>query len=190
MNTGMKIWFATLALGAGLFTLVSNPAVAATCTGSHNAADPTRVLFDANTDTCTISDSDSVPGIDNVFALLINPTVVPDRFNAAKLEAGIGTHQPVESLIVGGITGTSSASSTGVFNDFSGAFIATILADLNGALYGMVANLRTVDGNIFVDAARVSAVPLPAALPLFAATLGGLGLIGWRRKRKPAAGAA
>jgi hypothetical protein len=73
----------------------------------------------------------------------------------------------------------------GVFNDFSGAFIATILADLNGALYGMVANLRAVDGNIFVDAARVSPIPLPADLPLFAAALGGFGLIGWRRRRRP-----
>jgi hypothetical protein len=27
-------------------------------------------------------------------------------------------------------------------------------------------------------------VPLPAALPLFATGLGGLGLLGWRRKRK------
>jgi hypothetical protein len=30
-----------------------------------------------------------------------------------------------------------------------------------------------------------SAVPLPAAFPLFAAGLGGLGLLGWRRKRVP-----
>ena len=110
-------------------------------------------------------------------------TVAPDRFNATKFEIGVGTHQPVESLIVGGITGTSSASSTGVFNDFSGAFIATILANLNGALYGMVANLRTVDGNIFVDAARVSAVPLPAALPLFAAALAGLGITKRMRRK-------
>ena len=28
--------------------------------------------------------------------------------------------------------------------------------------------------------------PLPAALPLFGAGLGGLGLLGWRRKRKVA----
>jgi hypothetical protein len=28
------------------------------------------------------------------------------------------------------------------------------------------------------------ATPLPAALPLFATGLGGLGLLGWRRKRK------
>jgi len=30
----------------------------------------------------------------------------------------------------------------------------------------------------------ISPTPLPAALPLFAAGLGGLGLLGWRRKRK------
>ena len=30
----------------------------------------------------------------------------------------------------------------------------------------------------------VGAVPLPAALPLFATGLGALGLLGWRRKRK------
>jgi hypothetical protein len=31
---------------------------------------------------------------------------------------------------------------------------------------------------------EVGATPLPAALPLFATGLGGLGLLGWRRKRK------
>lgn len=36
----------------------------------------------------------------------------------------------------------------------------------------------------------LSATPLPAALPLFASGLGGLGLFGWRRKRKIAALAA
>ena len=37
---------------------------------------------------------------------------------------------------------------------------------------------------------HISAVPLPAALPLFATGLGALGLLGWRRKRKAAAIAA
>ena len=32
-----------------------------------------------------------------------------------------------------------------------------------------------------------AATPLPAALPLFATGLGGLGLLGWRRKRKAVA---
>jgi hypothetical protein len=35
-----------------------------------------------------------------------------------------------------------------------------------------------------------SATPLPAALPLFATGIGGLGLLGWRRKRKAQARAA
>jgi len=34
-----------------------------------------------------------------------------------------------------------------------------------------------------------SATPLPAALPLFATSLGALGLLGWRRKRRTQAGA-
>jgi hypothetical protein len=41
--------------------------------------------------------------------------------------------------------------------------------------------------DISVTAAPVAPTPLPAALPLFAAGLGGLGLLGWRRKRKNAA---
>jgi hypothetical protein len=36
----------------------------------------------------------------------------------------------------------------------------------------------------FVSAGEVSSTPLPAALPLFATGLGGLGLLGWRRRRK------
>lgn len=36
----------------------------------------------------------------------------------------------------------------------------------------------------FADASIPSTVPLPATLPLLASGIGGLGLIGWRRKRK------
>jgi hypothetical protein len=39
------------------------------------------------------------------------------------------------------------------------------------------------------DFSGTSATPIPAALPLFATGLGGLGLLGWRRKRKAQAGA-
>ena len=38
--------------------------------------------------------------------------------------------------------------------------------------------------NVLLSQVDVSNVPLPAALPLFATGLGGLALLGWRRKRK------
>jgi hypothetical protein len=37
---------------------------------------------------------------------------------------------------------------------------------------------------VFADAADTTATPVPATLPLFATGLGGLGLLGWRRKWK------
>jgi len=43
---------------------------------------------------------------------------------------------------------------------------------------------QSVTGNQVI--ASVEATPIPAALPLFASVLGGMGLLGWRRKRKSA----
>jgi hypothetical protein len=40
------------------------------------------------------------------------------------------------------------------------------------------------DNVVVEDVTPAAATPLPAALPLFAAGLGALGLLGWRRKRK------
>jgi hypothetical protein len=49
----------------------------------------------------------------------------------------------------------------------------------NPASFIVTDALDAVDFNV------VSAIaPLPTALPLFATGLGGLGLLGWRRKRK------
>jgi len=44
---------------------------------------------------------------------------------------------------------------------------------------------RSYTGAVHVD---VSATPIPATLPLFASALGGIGLIGWRRRRAGPAG--
>jgi hypothetical protein len=46
------------------------------------------------------------------------------------------------------------------------------------------------DLGVYVSTGQFSSTPLPATLPLFATTLGGLGLLGWRRKRKAQALAA
>jgi hypothetical protein len=47
--------------------------------------------------------------------------------------------------------------------------------------YNVPSNTFLTDVSITQDEV---ATPLPAALPLFATGLGGLGLLGWRRKRK------
>jgi outer membrane lipase/esterase len=48
----------------------------------------------------------------------------------------------------------------------------------------LAAAAQQLEGQLFIDVANT---PLPAALPLFASGLAGLGLLGWRRKRKVAA---
>lgn len=55
---------------------------------------------------------------------------------------------------------------------------------------GLAFSGLTVGGAPIEGEDDISAVPLPAALPLFATGLGALGLLGWRRKRKAAAIAA
>jgi hypothetical protein len=62
--------------------------------------------------------------------------------------------------------------------------------DINGPIPPNELDQFPLTGSQEIASASVSATPLPAALPLFATGLGGLGLFGWRRKRKAAAIAA
>lgn len=63
-----------------------------------------------------------------------------------------------------------------------------LLADHGGSIVGGFVNLTDAGFAITSVNGAVSTTPLPAALPLFATGLGALGLFGWRRKRKAAAG--
>jgi hypothetical protein len=72
------------------------------------------------------------------------------------------------NILLAGITDTTSISS--VIFSFGTTEGAALVAGIPGA--------PGVPGPF-------SAVPIPAALPLFAGGLGALGLLGWRRKRKP-----
>jgi hypothetical protein len=45
-------------------------------------------------------------------------------------------------------------------------------------------NIARAETETVIVGPTVGATPLPAALPLFATGLGGLGVLGWRRKRK------
>src|SRR5215467_10722431 len=63
---------------------------------------------------------------------------------------------------------------------------ATMGSNTTNALFAADV-LNTNNGNTGIIDFGARAVPLPAALPLFATGLGALGLLGWRRKKKAAA---
>jgi hypothetical protein len=85
----------------------------------------------------------------------------------------------------------STTNATGLsWELFTHTFIAsatTTLAFLNGDPAND--NSNGLD-NVVLNDLGPAAVPLPAALPLFATGLGALGLLGWRRKRNATAVAA
>jgi hypothetical protein len=70
-----------------------------------------------------------------------------------------------------------------------GTFLATDGGGFQFSNLNLTGELINTDGNIqLVSGSEVTAppvvTPLPAAFPLFATGIGGLGLLGWRRKRK------
>jgi hypothetical protein len=65
----------------------------------------------------------------------------------------------------------------------SGVAYILVTTGYNNNTFGVFTNTISGDGNITLAAGPV---PLPAALPLFAAGLGAMGLMSRRRKRKAA----
>jgi uncharacterized protein (TIGR03118 family) len=93
------------------------------------------------------------------------------------------------------LVGNFATNSISVF-DLSGDLLGTIAINGPGGLlalqFGNGQNGGNTDTLYFTDESdglfgaidSPTATPLPAALPLFATGIGGLGLLGWRRKRK------
>jgi len=79
----------------------------------------------------------------------------------------------------------------GTFSGFSGLTGESFPAEVTVSLNQTGGEGEAISGS-FTFATTTespSAIPLPAALPLFATGIGGLGLLGWRRKRKARAAA-
>jgi hypothetical protein len=81
----------------------------------------------------------------------------------------------------------------GLLYDFNDNMFQTVddpfgvgITTLNGIndLNQLVGFYMAANGNTIGPLADLAASPLPATLPLFAIGLSGLGLFGWRRKRK------
>ncbi len=96
------------------------------------------------------------------------------------------------------------ASGINAFDPTTGAFEGTIPIDVGsgntaGGLWALMFGTGSPNGGdpntlYFTDGidgethglfGAIQVVPVPGALPLFATSLGALGLLGWRRKRKP-----
>jgi hypothetical protein len=149
------------------------------CNGSVLSQDTTRSLIAANGQSVvTMSAANN-----SAFNLLSfdSGTRTAD-FNPTQPSFGQGS-TAVE--VVGNLAGGGTVTDTFTFNGllFQTFVLPNTFMDLTSVVFtglGTAPNPEMVLDNIVVTAAT----PLPAALPLFATGLGGLGLLGWRRKRK------
>lgn len=141
----------------------------------------------------------------HIWSSLLNTTSEPDAPYYLVAASGFS----YAGLASGSILGTIKLgdANTGVDHYASIALNATAIALLNGAAggnflfggYVVFAGNPSEDGVFafgdgspiaFLDSSSSGAVPVPAALPLFASGLGVIGFLGWRRKRKHASTAA
>jgi hypothetical protein len=109
----------------------------------------------------------------------------------AQIQAALLGSDFTATIVVTDIHGTTSFSETGASNsnaDNSAIFLGVrdSVADIVSIDYSAT-GLGTDTNGPGINQLSISETPVPATLPLFATGLGGLGLLGWRRKRKSAA---
>ena len=157
---------ATLALGGSLAIDVS--------TGSVISADITltgypdfTVLFNVS----SLTSADPLPGFSAGDVLL--------SFGPTGSSHGIPSIQSYQITLV---FPTLSPIGYG-----GGSVFAVMTVDANNGALLAECSIGPDPACAALSLAPVSPTPLPAALPLFATGLGALGLLGWRRKRKPLA---
>jgi hypothetical protein len=111
----------------------------------------------------------------------------------------LGTSFVLSSLVSGSASFVSNVIPTFVTDGLDLSIPLSLIGGSGYLEFGLVSGTDNGNGTFAptdylgdgsITFGPTSATPLPAALPLFATGLGGLGLLGWRRKRKNAAAAA
>jgi hypothetical protein len=114
-------------------------------------------------------------------ALINGHDTVAGRLTTSSVDVPVGSPVTIALTVTVGAFGSGGSS-----GDFLHSFDFP-LTDVFTLPNGFTVN----DPDMFIVnndfLAPTAATPLPAALPLFATGLGGLGLLGWRRKRKQSA---
>ena len=187
----------------GSILLAASVAAPLSCANANSYS----VSFSANSFTNLSGYAAPVDPVTGSFDITFDPTLtyinVTTGISLNNLNITLGSalsfdYDPsTDRLYVGGLENSAASIPVGAANDFwlyiygftsapvfYQAGYKQILANVPDAVYYYTLPTNPT-GSVSVTSA--SAVPAPAALPLLASGLGGLGLLGWRRKRKAAA---
>jgi hypothetical protein len=164
--SAMLAWFASMALQvapASASTVTWDWTISGADTGSGTFAIDSSCL-----NACAIS----------------NPTGTLEGLSIT----GLGSYMGADNLLDIPIPGGGEPDSNGI-SFIAGGVSFNVFQD-GPYIYLYTSNSTSNFVGFGAGPAPVSTTPLPAALPLFAAGLGAMGLFGWRRKRKGAAALA
>jgi hypothetical protein len=108
--------------------------------------------------------------------------------NGASLSANLpntfGVNGYSTTSILFNLFGNPGIVSGDAIPDFPGLLSLTTQADFAlGFLNPSIFNFAAVRGTITAITTQTAVTPVPAALPLFISALGGLGFVGWRRRK-------
>lgn len=130
---------------------------------------------------------DTDPGAGTNFTSIFDPIFLAPQMDHSIGDNSTGNGAGVEAA-TGDVAGYANllANNNVAQNSWTFHWFAAIDPTISG-LYGIMLSAFDQNGGLLSSSAinvRVSAVPLPASLPLYGAGIAILGYVGWRRKRK------
>jgi hypothetical protein len=195
-GVGEGFWNAKFPSGQHLFT-VNGIGVAATATGNTNSfsgayLDGPSGGLPAGLGVCSTSGGCAGTNDDNVGRLGDQSGGLPETLtltfdHAVKLTDLF--FRNADHLTFTGMLSINGTTVTPTGGELTAAALAFLPAGFVFNFTSLSNNANHTLDDFYLSSATVSQVPLPAALPLFATGLGALSLLGWRRKKKGAAGA-
>ena len=178
----------------GVCGAVASLVAAAAVFGASNASAATyNVLFDVLSDVVqgTITTDGTIGGLRNTnissYTLTMSgPGITTSTVTggSANVTTGFPFTLSASSTAIGYINANTQTNITSTGGGSQRVFFSNISTILLEDSAGHTAVSGTLTQPFAIATIATSNVPLPAALPLFATGLAGLGVLGWRKKRK------